>query len=293
MALHHLSGELHGERERRLQARGPVVGESVGAYRITSVLGRGASARVYTARDASGRTVGLKVLHTRASITHTLRLQLEAEVLQRIRSEHVVRARGNVETSGRWRYLVLESLPGRTLRDLEGPWPAARVIPIARQLSQALLAVHDASVIHCDVKPENIIVAQDRRGQTHLKLIDFDSARWLDHDAGRSAAVVPLGTAYGTPGYVAPELLDGADVDARADLWSFGALLYELATGALPPSGPWRVWRQRRALTAAGFPPAFVELVLACLSEHPEDRPPSMAAVGRVLGAEAASSRAA
>jgi eukaryotic-like serine/threonine-protein kinase len=258
---------------RRRGPRGPGVGERLGDFRIVGLLGRGASARVYAAHDLEGREVALKVVHAPGNLTQVMRLSLEAELLARLRHPGVLRVEGTLGASGPWRFLALASLHGPTLRDAQGPWPVARLLPIARKLAEALRAVHAEMVVHCDLKPENVVLVTEPDGSEQPVLIDFDAARWLDRDTGRRAAVLPADTVYGTPAYMAPEQAAGDDVEASADVYAFGAILYEMMTGKAPVPGLWRRWRRRRVLFAAGYPDSLCDMVLDCLSELPRQRP--------------------
>jgi Tol biopolymer transport system component len=223
--------------------------ESVGPYRVVDKLGEGGMGAVYRARDTKlNRDVALKVLpEAFANDPDRLsRFEREAQLLAALNHPNIAQIYG-VEDAGGVRALVMELVPGRTLEELiqAGPLPLAEASAIARQLADALEAAHDAGIIHRDLKPANIKVTDDGR----VKVLDFGLAKALQMTSGSgpsaiaetamvtSPAVTALGVILGTAAYMAPEQARGRATDRRADVWAFGAILYEMLTGRRPFKG--------------------------------------------------------
>ena len=280
----------------------------VGPYRVLEVLGEGASSRVYVAEHLEdGRRVALKLMlpcHG-DSLTKVMRFMLELELLERLDHPNVVQLieRG---TSGAasGRFAAMELLEGETLRERlhrERVLPLRDSLQIGLQLASALEAVHAAGVIHCDVKPDNLFLVPTRFGSSaaHVKLYDFDAARWVDKGTGCSTAILPHGAVLGTPGYMAPEQETGAHVDHRTDIYAFGVVMYEMLTSAAPygettsfsdmvrtklfgAPKPLRAFRHLNEL-----PKAIDALVRRCLERDPAKRPADMTKVIAMLRAVA------
>jgi len=202
--------------------------DRIGPYRLLELLGQGAMGRVYRARDeALDRDVALKILAPgRGDHAALARFRREAEAASRVRHRHLVTVHAFGEADG-VPYLVLDLVRGRSLAEAAaaGPLEPGEAVRIAGELASALGALHAGGVLHRDLKPANVLLTEDGAA----KLSDLGLAR-LD-DATRltqSAAVV------GTPTYMAPEQLRGAPVDARADVYALGAILYELLSGQPP-----------------------------------------------------------
>jgi serine/threonine protein kinase len=265
----------------------------VGPYRLLEVLGEGASSRVYAAEHLGhGHRVALKIMleqHS-SSLTKVMRFLLECELLERIRHPNVVALLDRSENGATERFTVLELLEGETLRDKlfrEGLMSPHEAVEIGLQLASALETVHAAGVIHCDVKPDNVSIDTDRFGRPTVKLFDFDAARWIDRTTLRSTAILPAGAVLGTPGYMAPEQEQGCAIDHRADIFAFGATMYELLTGAAPYVQTTLMDKIRTCLFAApkslrsyprlrNIPATFDALIRSCVERAPEKRPSNM-----------------
>lgn len=210
--------------------RGPAPGSEVGGYLIGARLGSGAMGTVHSAHDGGGNLVAIKFLHAHvdrdAAAQGRERLRREALALQRLRHPAVAQIL-DVELDGPDAFIVTELVDGPTLEDEiadGGPLDAWDLFELADQLAAALESVHAAGVIHRDLKPSNVLVAS--RGPV---LIDFGIAQGLE-----DARVTSTGLVMGTPGYLAPELLEGASPSADTDWWGWAAVLAYAATGRAP-----------------------------------------------------------
>ena len=224
-----------GERENGapdVHRGGLPVGAELGGYTVRGMLGRGAMGAVYEAVDGGGTAVALKVLHAHLDADPVARQRLTREVaaLQRLRHPAVARVL-DAELDGEGAFVVTELIEGRTLEDevdQGGPLDAVDLFELADQLAAALEAVHLAGVVHRDLKPSNVMITQN--GPV---IIDFGIAAALGDAA---TALTSPGLVIGTPGYLAPELIGGADPTPESDWWSWAALLAFAATGR-PPFG--------------------------------------------------------
>ena len=231
-----------------------VAGIRVGPYEIVAPLGAGGMGEVYRARDTRlKREVALKILpESFADNPERLaRLQREAEVLASLNHPNIAAIYGieEAQLTGDGaverrlqpaRALVLELVEGPTLADriAAGPIPVEDALPIARQIADALEAAHEQGIVHRDLKPANIKLRADGT----VKVLDFGLAKALDPattatDISQSptitspAMVSATGLILGTAAYMAPEQATGKPVDKRADIWSFGVILWEMLTG--------------------------------------------------------------
>jgi eukaryotic-like serine/threonine-protein kinase len=259
----------------------------VGRYELVRPLGHGAMATVDLAHDVElDRPVALKRLAENLARDEDLRRRFlrEARLAARLAHPNVVRVFDVGEDDGR-PFIAMEYVEGETLAELSarrGPLPAAEAATLGMQACAGLAAAHAAGLVHRDVKPQNLLLGVNGV----LKLGDFGIA--VGHEGTR---LTLAGTVLGTVGYLAPEQARGEQVTAAADIYAVGAVLYELLT-AEPP-------RAAASLTelgaADGFeppdvsrrlpeaPPQLVQAVAACLSIRPADRPPSAAALARLL----------
>lgn len=212
-----------------------LVGRQVGAYRVTEEIGRGGMGVVYAAEDSRlGRPVALKALPPELSRDPRRRERLTREARAAAALSHpAIATIFALEEIDGDLYIASELVRGRTLRQelADGPLPVERLMPTLVDLASALAAAHDQGIVHRDLKPENVI----RRSDGQVKILDFGLA---SIDAARNqptaTRLTQTGMALGTPGYMAPEQLSGGTVDARTDLFAFGVLAWELATGEHP-----------------------------------------------------------
>jgi serine/threonine-protein kinase len=203
-----------------------------GRYRIDEQLGRGGMGTVFAGHDLRlDRDVAVKVLRDDLAHDPALRRRFEREARSaaRVAHPHAVAIYDTGEDSDHDAFIVMERLSGRTLRHelADGPLTDARLRQVAEQVLGALAAAHGEGIVHRDVKPGNILVADD----TSVKVGDFGIATTLE--GGDTSTAVPLGT----PAYTAPERLRGFAATPRSDLYSFGVVLYEAAAGVRPFTG--------------------------------------------------------
>lgn len=224
--------------------RDPMLGQLLdNRYRLDAPLGSGTVGTVYRAQDLhTRRRTAIKLWHsTGQSAQIRARFEREAEALYRLKHPHIVEVL-NVGVQDYHPYVVMEFLEGESLEDLLSP---ARPLPpniglrIGRQLLAALAFAHSAGVVHRDLKPENIFVQRTRQGEPSIKLLDFGLAKFLSPGADPvdGAPITMTGMVLGTPLYMPPEQAAGDKIDARADVYAAGCILYELLTGQPPYMG--------------------------------------------------------
>jgi eukaryotic-like serine/threonine-protein kinase len=217
-----------------------MIGKTLGHYQITGQLGKGGMGEVYQAKDQKlGRDVAIKVLpeeFTRDA-NRVARFQREAKLLASLNHPNIAAIYGLAESGGT-NFLVLELVEGETLADQikRGSIPVEESLKLALQIVEALEAAHEKGVIHRDLKPANIKVTPDAR----VKVLDFGLAKAfageraelnLSNSSTLSNAATRQGVILGTAAYMSPEQSRGKTVDKRADIWSFGCVLYEILTG--------------------------------------------------------------
>jgi serine/threonine protein kinase len=215
-------------------------GTRLGPYEITALIGAGGMGEVYRARDTKlNRDVALKILPEAFAIDsdRIARFRRESQVLASLNHPNIAHIYG-FEDSGSTHALVLELVEGPTLADriANGPIPLDDALPIAKQIAEALEAAHEQGIIHRDLKPANIKVRDDGT----VKVLDFGLAKAMEPAAsGMSATISPTisvhatqaGIILGTAAYMSPEQAAGKPIDRRADIWSFGVVVWEMLTG--------------------------------------------------------------
>jgi tetratricopeptide (TPR) repeat protein/predicted Ser/Thr protein kinase len=221
-----------------------VIGTTFGHYRILERLGEGGMGEVFLVEDEKlQRKAALKLISASLTRDETRRQRFlqEARLAASIDHPHIAAVHDIGEADGRT-YIAMEYVEGKSLRDLlqPGPLKLRRALDLAIQAGDALARVHQHGVIHRDLKPENLLVTNDG----YLKIIDFGLAKLVDPFAQSGLADAATvadrrvrtedGVILGTMGYMSPEQVRGAAVDARSDVFSFGAVLYEMVTGSPP-----------------------------------------------------------
>jgi serine/threonine-protein kinase len=257
-----------------------------GRYRLLRQLGTGGMGSVWLCEHvALGRRYALKVLNADRAADPELveRFRQEARAASRITQENVVDVIDSGEDAGGEHYYVMEVLEGRSLGQLmreDGLLPVGRALALLEQVCRALAAAHGRGVVHCDVKPDNVLVERLADGGERAKLIDFGISRVPD-----ASRLTRDGEVIGTPEYMSPEQAAGDVVDARTDIYAAGVLAFELLTGCLPLVGPTAlatlVAHQTKIPVAPGqrrpgLGPEVDRLVLRALAKRPGDRFPSM-----------------
>ncbi|ADG89158.1 serine/threonine-protein kinase [Thermobispora bispora] len=242
----------------------------VGPYVLLERLGRGGMGEVYLAASRRGERVALKLLRDPVDDPAArLRLEREVRALRRVNSLHVAKVL-DAHLSGDRPYLVMEYIEGETLLEAVrrgGPLPEPELIRLAQRLAAALAVIHAAGIVHRDVKPANVLLAE--RGPV---LIDFGIAQVVD-----ATRVTETGTFLGTPGYSAPELFANQPAGQPADVHAWAATVAFAATGR-PTFGEGSAEAQMYAILngkadLAGVPPALLPLIRAALHRDPARRP--------------------
>lgn len=261
-------------------------GERLGPYRLLSRLGAGGFGEVHLALDPEGRTVAVKILHPHVAADETAltRLAREVETMRLVQGPRVAEIL-DASLEGARPYLVTRYVQGRPLGAVvaaDGPVAGDDLVRLARGLAEAVATVHAAGVVHRDLKPANVILTDGEP-----VVIDFGIASALD-----SPSVTASGAVLGTPGYLAPEVLEGAEAGPEADIFALGATLAYASTGRHPyGTGPasaigYRVVHHPPGLDGV---PGWLEPTLGeCLLRDPAARPPADRIVTRLGGTPAA-----
>ena len=240
-----------------------LIDRTLGSYAVRSIIGEGGMGVVYAGEHTTiGRRVALKVLRPELSLRDDIvdRFVQEARAVNTISHGNIV----NVYDFGRTPfgsfYIVMEYLEGKNLRSLidEGSvQPLERVEKLIVGAAAALAAAHAKGFIHRDVKPENLMLVE-RAGGQGIKLLDFGIAKLVHTDGSSSAPTTHTGAALGTPQYMCPEQLEAVAYDHRADIYSLGAVAYELLTGQPPYPGRSHAEVRQMQLTQTPVPPSAV-----------------------------------
>lgn len=270
-----------------------MIGTEIGRYRITSLLGEGGMGSVYLAvQPAIGSRVAIKVLSEQCSRSPELleRFFSEAKAVNLIRHENIVSVIDLSTLPDGRPFIVMEFIDGHTLGSIvrRGGAPLGGVMQVMGEVLSALGAAHAIGIVHRDLKPDNVLVT----AEGHAKVLDFGIAKLAPglHD---HASRTKTGALLGTPSYMAPEQISGAaNVDARADIYAAGILLFEAVTGQVPFTGAsiFDVMRAQvdqappspRALRA-DLPPSIEDVILTALAKDPAMRFQSAQAMAQAL----------
>jgi serine/threonine protein kinase len=268
------------------------VGTRLGPYEIQSPLGAGGMGEVYKARDTRlERTVAIKVLpeHLSASPESRQRFEREAKTISQLSHPHIC-ALYDVGREGETEFLVMEYLEGETLSDRlgRGALPLEQTLRYGIEIVDALDKAHRQGIVHRDLKPGNVMLTK-----SGVKLLDFGLAKLAAPNSGvmsglsmmpttpKGSNLTAEGTILGTLQYMAPEQLEGKEADARTDIFAFGAVLYEMATGRKAFSGTSQasligaiLHKEPPPISTSEpmSPPALDRIAKTCLAKDPEDR---------------------
>jgi tetratricopeptide (TPR) repeat protein len=264
--------------------------ERIGDYEVRQEIGSGGQATVYRGRAPDGSEVAIKLV-VAISDRQLKRFEREAEALARLRHPHLVAVR-DVGTHRGTPYLVLDYVRGESLEDRltrRGPLPPRRAAALTRDLADALNHAHSESLLHRDVKPDNVLLDASEAAY----LTDFGLVKDLDPDGSKSR-LSRTGTFLGTPGYAAPEQAGGAasSLGPATDVYGLGATLYAMLTGRPPHEGESLLEVAHKTLEeppvppsrlSAGIDPELERICLRCLAKAPSERFPSAGALVHAL----------
>ena len=255
-----------------------MIGESVQRYEILEELGQGGMSVVYRGRDTTlNRDVAVKVLHEHLAKKeeNRTRFRREAQAIARLQHPNVLDVYDYSSEDDDKSFIVMEYIPGQNLRDFvdehDHPPPEIAAM-IGAVMADALAHAHEHGVIHRDLKPENVMISENGE----IKLMDFGIAHVVDAET-----MTQTGSLLGSPAHMAPEIIDGKDVNRRSDIFSLGTVLYWLSTGDFPFKGDNAPHLLRQVLQTNYREPETVEprlprslarAICRCLSREPDDR---------------------
>jgi serine/threonine protein kinase len=263
------------------------VGTVLGSYRVLELLGKGGMGYVFRAEHVKlGREVALKLLRSDYARRRdaVARFFQEARTVNRVRHRNIVDVTDFVELDDGTTFIIMEFLRGQSL----GKWARTgidlpRALAVLVQICDGLAAAHSVGVVHRDLKPDNIIVVPTNDGAELVKLLDFGVAKLLNRDDEDIGFQTAAGSVIGTPAYMSPEQAGGMAIDARSDIYSLGAIMYELFCGQPMFRGRSFGEYVRKHLTempvpprateaGRGIDPALEAVILRCLEKDPNTR---------------------
>jgi serine/threonine protein kinase/Tol biopolymer transport system component len=263
-----------------------MIGQLVGHYRVLEKIGAGGMGEVFRARDERlGRDVALKLIRPASSNNpdHLRRFEQEARAAAALNHPNIL-AIFDVGFEGTAPYIVSELLAGKTIRQRlsEGPIPVREAVEYAIQIAHGLVAAHNMHIVHRDLKPENLFLLDDGR----VKILDFGVAKLQvplqeQRSIENLTTVTKHGAMIGTVAYMSPEQLRGHAVDHRSDIFTFGAIFYEMLTASRAFRGQTEVdtitavLREEPAaihLEQAAIPPGYQDIIKHCLEKEPDNR---------------------
>jgi eukaryotic-like serine/threonine-protein kinase len=260
-----------------------LIGRTIGHYEIIEKIGEGGMGAVYKARDIHlDRSVALKMLPGEwvANPERKRRFALEAKAASALNHPNIITIY-DIDVADGVDFIAMEYVAGHTLAEVipAGGMEPARATQLGAQIADALATAHDSGIVHRDLKPSNIMV----NAQGRVKVLDFGLAKLIEPVSREGAPTRTVqtrdGAILGTVSYMAPEQAEGKPVDQRADIFSFGAVLYEMLSGVQPfrrdsDLGTLAaiVRDEPPALDAARIPPAVRQVVKRALEKNPEAR---------------------
>ena len=254
-----------------------------GTYRLDALIGEGGMGAVYRGRHVLlRRDVAIKVLHPDFARDSELvkRFDREAQSAARLNHPNCVQVTEFGSTDEGMKYLVMQLLEGTELQNVvDGPTPPERSVDLILQVLRGLEHAHGKGVVHRDLKPQNVFVTRDHEGREVLKLVDFGIAKIIGGD-GALEQMTRAGMVFGTPQYMSPEQALGLEIDARADLYAAGVLLYQIVTGRLPfnSDDPVALIRMQVSTEPPPLPPSVPQelaaIIFRLLAKQKEQRYP-------------------
>ena len=283
---------MSDEQQIKQDLAGMVGTVLAGTYRLDALIGEGGMGAVYRGRHVLlRRDVAIKVLHPDFSRDAELvkRFDREAQSAARLNHPNCIQVTEFGSTDEGMKYLVMQLLEGTELQNvLDGPTPPERAVGLILQVLRGLEHAHGQGVVHRDLKPQNIFVTRDHEGREVLKLVDFGIAKIIGGD-GALEQMTRAGMVFGTPQYMSPEQALGLEIDARADLYAAGVLLYQIVTGRLPfnSDDPVALIRMQVSTEPPALPPQVPQelagVIFRLLAKQKEQRFPDARTVRMAL----------
>ena len=268
-----------------------------GRYRVLEVIGRGGMGVVYRVEHLRmGKVAAMKVLHRDLAddpdVIH--RFEREAAAVSKLHHPHTVQVFDFGTAQGAL-YLIMEYVRGQDLGrivDRDGPMPWARAAPLLAQICGALHEAHELGIVHRDLKPENVLITRSTAGRDYAKVLDFGLAKLDQRNAPKRET--ERQQIVGTPYFMSPEQIRGEEVDSRSDIYSFGALMFQILTGQHLYSGTTAVGVLTKHLTAdpdapsnrapkMGIPPVVDQICRKALAREPQGRWSNAQLLGEAL----------
>jgi len=252
-----------------------------GKYKLKSILGKGGMGAVFDGEHIQlGRPVAVKMIHPMFLCPESAsRFQREAKVASSLNHPNIIQIYDFGQSEDGSLYLVMEKLQGRELKDdivENGPMEPNRAIRLFRQICEGMAVAHAQKMIHRDLKPQNVMLVKDARGNEQVKILDFGLARTMD--TNRTALTEP-GAVMGSPQYMSPEQISGQEVTHESDIYSLGLILYEMIAGKAAFTGKNASETFKAHLTEMptpllldNAPSDLNEVVMRCLAKDPKER---------------------